>query len=273
MQIISVVRDFNMYNRLVRDNPNWKGVVFTVFDNNKENITIPKRYNHFLDNYDYSKDDWFIFCHEDWEIKEDLKNCLCNLDKNHLYGPIGTVLNYKIFLPYPLKGQIENSHKDGSDCRLIGHNIKKISQVGTFDCQCLIVHSSLIKKKHLRFDENLTWDLYVEDFCIGAREQHNIPSYVLQLKCQHYSFGNITECFYTQYAYLQKKYAGAKNTYISSCSDIPIGKKIPFSYKILVIFSIIYYKIIRFFWQKKITKSGTFSIKICKIPVYRRKIK
>ena len=36
---------------------------------------------------------------------------------------------------------------------------------------------------------------------------------------------------------------------------------------------IILYKIFRFFYQKKITKSGVLSIKICKIPVFRRRIK
>lgn len=273
MIFISVVRNEKMYHDFVTHNPYNKGGEFIAYDNNKENITIPKRYNHFLNNYDYSKPDWFVFCHEDWELKEDLEKRLCDLDKNNLYGPIGTDLNYKIFLFHPLKGQIENSYKDGSNHTLIGHSVKNLSQVGTFDCQCLIVHSSLIKKHHLRFDENLTWDLYVEDFCIGAREQHNISSYILQLKCQHYSFGNIAERFYTQYAYLQKKYATAKNMYISTCSNIPIGKPIPFSYKILAITSKIYCNITRFFYQKKITKSGALSIKICKIPVYRRKIK
>lgn len=273
MIFISVVRNHEMYHNLVTNNPYNKGHQFISYDNNLENITIPLRYNHFLDNYDYSKPDWFVFCHEDWELKEDLEKRLCDLDKNHLYGPIGVDLNYKIFRLHPLKGQIENSHKDGSGHTLIGHRVKTISQVGTFDCQCIIIHSSLVEKYHLRFDENLTWDLYVEDFCIGAKERHNISSYILQLKCQHYSYGKITERFYTQYSYLQKKYIDAKNIYISTCSNIPIGKKVPFSYKILDIVFTIYRKAIRFFWQKKITKSGKMIVKICKIPVFRRRIK
>lgn len=271
MQVVSVVRNFDMYNRLIRNNPNWKDTVFTPLDNRIENKTIPIQYNSFLDSYDYSKPDWFVFCHEDWEIKEDITPKLETLDKNALYGPIGTKKCLMTFSQFV--GQITQSEKDGSNEILLGTYCDNITEVGTFDCQCLIVHSSLIKKHHLRFDENLTWDLYVEDFCIGAREQHNISSYILQLKCQHYSFGNIAERFYTQYAYLQKKYATAKNIYISTCSNIPIGKPIPFSYKILAITFKIYCNITRFFYQKKITKSGVLSIKICKIPVYRRKIK
>lgn len=274
MQIISVVRDFDMYNRLVKDNPFYpKGAVFTAFDNNKENLTIPIRYNSFLDDYDYSNEDWFVFCHEDWEVKEELEKRLKSLDKNSLYGPIGISFNCQIMSYHRIKGQIKNSHKDGSEKILIGYQVKNFPEVGTFDCQCLIVHSSLIKKYKLRFDENLTWDLYVEDFCISARENHAVPSKILQLNCQHYSFGNVTERFYKQHKYLQNKYINSKNTYITVCSDNIIGKTPPFFYRILKIILIIRQKIFTFFYQKKLTKSGILSIKIFKIPVYRKKVK
>ena len=70
MQVISVVRDFDTYNRLVKGNPFYSARTnFVAFDNRVENQGISKRYNSFLDNYDYSKSDWFLFCHEDWELK------------------------------------------------------------------------------------------------------------------------------------------------------------------------------------------------------------
>ncbi len=268
MQVISVVRDFDMYNRLVKENPFYpKGVIFTAFDNNKENLTIPVRYNSFLDSYDYSNEDWFVFCHEDWELKEDLEKRLNNLDKNNLYGVIGTSLNWNGF-SNPTHGEIENSNKDGSGLIKYGNPNNNLMPVGTFDCQCLIVHSSLVKKYKLRFDENLTWDLYVEDFCISARENHAISSNILQLNCQHYSFGHIEERFYKQYRYLQQKFKHAKNGYVSTCSNEIIGKKSTLFYLNRAL-----KKISIFLYQKKITKSGKLSIKILKIPVYRKKIK
>ena len=113
MKVISVVRDFGMYDRLVRNNPFYpKGTDFVAFDNNKENKTIPERYNSFLDKYNYANDDWFIFCHEDWEVQEDLRKKLKNLDVNYLYGPIGMPLNYGLVFSRTPTGQIYNSNKD-----------------------------------------------------------------------------------------------------------------------------------------------------------------
>ena len=226
MIVISVVRDFEMYNRLVKNNKFYpKDTHFYAFDNNKENLTIPKRYNSFLEDYDYSQENWFVFCHEDWEIKEDLMTRLESLDKNALYGPIGVALNWNGFSSRVF-GEIENSNKDGSGLLVVGNKCLPLSEVGTFDCQCLIVHSSLIKKYGLRFDKNLSWDLYVEEFCITAREKYDIPSKILALKCQHYSFGNVEERFYLQYQYLQNKFKSARNYYNVTCSDQFIGSEI-----------------------------------------------
>ena len=224
MQIISVVRDFNMYNQLIKDNPFYPiDTNFICFNNNDENLTIPIRYNSFLESYDYSNEDWFIFCHEDWELKENLEKRLNKLDKNSLYGVIGTSLNWNGHSDYTY-GEIENSNKDGSNLIKIGNYNNELVEVGTFDCQCLIMHSSVVEKYGLRFDKKLTWDLYVEDFCIFARENHNIPSKILQLKCQHYSFGKITERFYKQYTYLQKKYKNAKSVIFVGYKGINVAQ-------------------------------------------------
>ena len=86
---ISVVRDFKMYDRLVRKNVYNSGADFIAFDNRSENIGIASRYNFFLDGYDFAEPAWFVFCHEDWEAKESIASKLNNLSTGNLYGPIG----------------------------------------------------------------------------------------------------------------------------------------------------------------------------------------
>ncbi|MFI3291140.1 MAG: hypothetical protein R3Y46_04570 [Opitutales bacterium] len=269
MKIISVVRNFEMYNRLVKNNKNNKGADFVAFDNNQENKYISIRYNEFLNNYDYTKPDWFVFCHEDWEVLEDLQARLDKLDKNCLYGAIGVSL--KVFWKFARRtflGEIKHSDKDGNNVLKIGNKIRKPKEVGTFDCQCLIVHSDLINKYKLRFDENLTWDLYVEDFCINAKENFDISSKALQLNCQHYSIGNLQDRYFQQLKYLKEKYKNAKNSYSNTISDILISQKLK-----LIVFRFIGKEYKSFFYQSRITSSGKRLIKICKIPVYSRRVK
>ncbi len=262
MQIISVVRNFDFYNRCVKENPFNKGAKFTTVDNLSENRSIALRYNEFLDAYDYAKPDWLIFCHEDWEIKENWQSRLDELDKNKLYAPIGLFLT-KSFLP-KLKGEIICSDKDGENAELFGEKVVTGTEVGTFDCQCLLIHSDLVKKYNLRFDKNLSFDLYVEDFCINAKEKHQIVSCIFQLDCQHYSRGNIQPRFYEQLKYLRKKYYWAKGIYGTTVNGEFIGRL----FNIVRFMSICF----RFLYQNKITKSGKHIIKICKIPVFSKKI-
>lgn len=224
MQVVSVVRDFDMYERLVRSNVHMQGAVFTPYDNREENLHITTRYNQFLDSYDYAKEDWFVFCHEDWEVKEDLVARLEGLDKNCLYGPVGVTLIACEGGARTL-GQIIESKKDGSNPHTAGISVKINEEVGTFDCQCLILHSSVIARHNLRFDENLSFDLYVEDFCIQAREHASIKSYILQLHCQHYSGGNVAERFYQQYDYICSKYAKSKYFYGTTVNGLFLGDK------------------------------------------------
>ena len=167
MIFISVVRNEKMYHDFVTHNPYNKGGEFIAYDNNQENIAIPLCYNHFLDTYDYSKPDWFIFCHEDWQAKQNWLPTVQTLDKKSIYGTFGTKLKIrgnkakKFYI-----GQIEASHKDGSCHAVIGKNVPVGTKVETFDCMCLIIHSSLVQKHHIRFDEKLDWHHYAEELCI-----------------------------------------------------------------------------------------------------------
>ena len=262
MFVISVVRDFALYNRLVKENCFLSEAQFVAFDNLNENKTISARYNSFLEAYDYSKPQWLIFCHEDWELKENLAEKLSLLDKNAIYGPTGRFDNMAGLKENQNIGQIINSDKNGQNAENVGLYCDVLTKVGTLDCQCLIVHSSLVEKFRLRFDEKLSFDLYVEDFCINARENYNIPTYILQINCQHYSRGTLQPRFFKQYSYLCKKWKKSKNFYVTTCSQKPIGST-TFSVRSIILLQIIK----RFLYTKKIKKNGKVIIKICKIPL------
>jgi len=209
--IVSVVRDFEMYDRCVRNNPFCQAFRQVPLDNRAENLPVPVRYNQFLDTL--QEDGWIIFCHEDWRLDEDLMPSLRDLDKGCLWGPIGIWLKecrHSDFME--VRGCVTDSFKDGSDPRRY-RGFAMEGRVDSFDCQCLVVHSSLIRQHDLRFDENLTFDLYVEDFCVAAHVKAGIESRILPMRCQHYSRGTISQRFQDSLSYLQKKYAFAAKRY------------------------------------------------------------
>ena len=210
---ISVVNDLKLYKKYITDNAfviNSSGKII-CFDNTQENISVPILYNRFLDTYDYNKEAWFIFCHNDWELLQDIRPVLADLDKGCIYGPVGAKNVYynngamKLFC-----GSCCEEKRDGTGRRIIGLSSDKFKQADTLDCQCLIVHSSLVQKYNLRFDNHLSWHLYVEDFCIHAWLSHGIKSYATALRCCHHSDAGYAKTVPAEYMknleYLDKKY-------------------------------------------------------------------
>ena len=209
--MVSVVRDYEMYGHCVLDNPYCRDFRKIPIDNLKENLPVSVRYNAFLDSFD--GDGWIVFCHEDWELLAPLEPILEKLDRKRLYGPIGAMIKEERKADFIyLCGSVSQSDKNGKHRSKV-KGIYPEGEVGTFDCQCLIVHSSLVREKGLRFDPNLRFDMYVEDFCAAARESHGIESYALDLPCNHYSKGVIGPGFLGALEYVQGKYAGAKARY------------------------------------------------------------
>jgi 2-polyprenyl-3-methyl-5-hydroxy-6-metoxy-1,4-benzoquinol methylase len=100
--------------------------------------------------------------------------------------------------------------RDGLKKRAIkGMNSRTGVLVDTLDCQCAIVHSSLVEKYNLCFDENLKFDLYIEDFCINAKINHDIESNILNINCCHHSIiDNMDErpSYFKMLKYFNKKY-------------------------------------------------------------------
>lgn len=221
---ITVVRDFDFYDRFFINNGNVNVHTLVPIDNRADNLYITTQYNRFLETYDYDNDAWFVFCHEDFELKEDIAPILSSLDKEAIYGPVGCRLyvSKKTLFGERVKslylGQIECSAKDGSGVFSEGQKISNPERVDTVDCACLIVHSSLVHEEGLRFDESLSFDLYAEDFCIRALREYNIFTYAVQLACRHWSKGVFSERFYKQLIRLNKKYKDA--SYAGTCAVI-----------------------------------------------------
>lgn len=216
VEIISVVRDCEMYNRCISNNLFCSGCGIRMLDNRERNVGVPALYNGTLDSFDYSYPRWLVFCHEDFMPKELLRNALGKAREDRIYGTIGGVLlPKKTWLLGGLwrgevRGMIVESEKDGTGARCQGVDSPLDTIVETIDCQCLIVHSSLVQKYGLRFDERLSFDLYTEDFCLGAYLKHGIKTAIFPLKCQHFSRGTVLPRFFEQKAYLDRKYPKAE---------------------------------------------------------------
>jgi 2-polyprenyl-3-methyl-5-hydroxy-6-metoxy-1,4-benzoquinol methylase len=213
MIVVSAVRDFSMYDRTIRENRFLADATLACFDNREKKEGIARVYNRFLDGYDFAVEDWFIFCHEDWELKDEIQSLLPQLDKTSLYGPVGAILlTQDGGLTREYRGGCCEKKKDGTaERKLVGRNYQTGTLVDSFDCQCLIVHSSLIQRTNARFDEHLNFDLYVEDFCLTLRLQHAVPSRIVELKACHWSRIDDLSTrpdYFKQQEYLNRKYEG-----------------------------------------------------------------
>ena len=259
---VTVVRDRAMYSRLVRENPNNAGGEFVAFDNVLENKPITVRYNSFLDGWDYSRKAWFVFVHEDYEFLEPLGAVLDCVDTRSIYGTVGA----RSVRPGDDVLWALNSNRDGSELGLYGRPISSPVTVLTSDCNCMIVHSDLVRDYHLRFDENLEFDLYAEDFEINAFEKYGVCTKILGVKNHHYSFGHIGRRFFVQRRYLMEKYRSAGRVYGTTTKQLLGPMKLVLaarrSNRLRRRMAWIM-KIVRFFWYRKYSRDGHVRIRLC----------
>lgn len=213
MVVVSVVRDREMHRRLIGDNRFLAGCRTVVLDNSADNATIPRRYNQFIDSRDFPSQDWIAFVHEDFEFLEDPIGKIADLDRNSIYGVAGVTSGGRAHLA------ILNSARDGSGLVFSGCPYQGVREVATVDCMCLIVHSSLIAGCGLRFDENLSFDLYTEVFSADAKESRGIRTFVCPIRCRHWSFGTLGERFYGQLDYVRRKFAGSRHAYATTTME------------------------------------------------------
>ena len=224
--LISVVRDFAMYDRCVKGNPFVAGVELRPVDNREKNEGIPVGYNRFLDSRPPDERAWYVFCHEDFEWREPAAEVFAPsrfpamaVDPTaSLWGPIGaaTRVRFGLYHQWCLVGSVEECRKDGTNRRTIGTAVPAGTPVETFDCQCLAVHSTLVQRHRLRFDEALTFDLYAEEFCLAAQQAAGTVSRVLPMAACHWSGGSVQPRYYAQEAHVNAKYPSLCATGTSS---------------------------------------------------------
>jgi len=142
--------------------------------NNVINEPLPKFYNKTVQEH-LNEDVWFVFCHQDFVLLEDLSLRLKDKDTESVYGPIGVRFSVDHFL-----GQIIQTNNQP-----IGTPILKDEVVQALDAQCLIAHASVFRQG-LWFDEKFAFHFYEADFCMKAYSL-GFDVYVTQISCQHKS--------------------------------------------------------------------------------------
>lgn len=211
---VSAYIDPELYHRCVSENPfirDNEEILCVGLDNTTDNQYISKRYNQFLNSWDYEDNAWFIFCHSDWEVLEDIAQKLQKLNRNTLYGPIGAIVKkgYKKLIN-EYRGYCRERSRDGFESRILACKKQKTGTlVDTLDAQCIIMHSSLVKRYNLRFDESYAFDLYCEDFSANAKTKYDIKTRILRLECRHNNIAKNMdgrEAFYPMLDIFNNKY-------------------------------------------------------------------
>jgi hypothetical protein len=146
----------------------------TIAYYNEKNEPLPKFYNATVRKH-FTEDVWFVFCHQDFIIKEDLKKRLKTKDTQSIYGPIGVRLKENMLL-----GQIVQAND-----QFTGVHLDKDLHVQTLDAQCLMAHVSVFRQG-LWFDERFPFHFYDADFCMRAYTM-GFDVLAMQMKCQHKS--------------------------------------------------------------------------------------
>lgn len=211
--IVSAIRDEAMYMRSIAQNHDCDNCDKFAIDNRERNESIPVLYNRAIEQTLANEvDHWIVFAHEDFEPLEPLDEVLQQADPQQIYGIIGgRLLPRKRWLLGGIwsgvfYGEIMQTEKDGTNKITVGNRTPSGTVVETVDCQFIAVHTLLLRRLPLRFDENLTFDLYAEDFCLAAWVRHNVKSAILNLQACHHSSGNIAPRFFDQKQYLDRKY-------------------------------------------------------------------
>ncbi len=154
--------------------------------NNTSNEPTPRIFNKVVKE-SMHEDVWFVFCHQDFILKEDLQAHLKGKEVEAVYGPIGIHLAEK-----GLSGMIIQA-----DGKSIGRKLKEDAPVLVLDEMCLIAHSEVFRQG-LLFDERFSFHFYGADFCLQAYSS-GFDVMATQLNGQHksrYLYDDVTSAEY-----------------------------------------------------------------------------
>lgn len=221
-KVICVFNNQEVFDESVQNNENLKNIEIIAYDNREENVPITKRYNDFIEKNvcnGQENDFWCVFIHQDFGFMENVNSALEKLNINHIYGPIGAKIFKGLF--FGKKG-MDRKLRFKTDLTLVlgeilrGDNVDELKKYGrgffyptivdAVDCCCIIIHSSLIQKYNLRFDENLCFHLYAEELCYRVKQKYKIKTKVVPIKCYHLGKGNLDAEYKKSVQYIKDKF-------------------------------------------------------------------
>lgn len=199
------------------------------FDNGAENRPVPVRYNEYIEAMPLRQNAWLAFIHNDFQFHEDPGPLLAKAPRDRIYGVVGANL---VASPqreghageaappfYQMVGCVQCSPQliPTGWC---GDPISDMAPAKTVDCCCVIVHSSLVHKHDLRFNEHYEWHFYSEEFSLRAFRDHGIETWVLPLRSGHYGLGATNASFFECRRTLCTEFP---HTFVSTCFN-PLHK-------------------------------------------------
>jgi SAM-dependent methyltransferase len=160
-----------IFERCFASSPYVSGKIVSAFYN-ENNEPLPTFFNKTVQEH-LQENIWFVFCHQDFILKEDLTARLRGKDVEALYGPIGLT-----FADPRLLGMIIQAN--GAP---IGMQLKEDTLMQTLDEMCLVAHSTVFRQG-LAFDEKLGFHFYGADLCMQAYRL-GFDVFAMQLNCRH----------------------------------------------------------------------------------------
>lgn len=190
------------------------------FDNCADNRPVPVRYNQFIDGLTDADHGWVAFAHNDFAFLEDPRPWLARVSRDAFYGVIGAAVvsrpragSAPACEAYVVRGQVACSPQFFAP-GLFGAPVAEPVPVATVDCCCIMIHTDLIRRNGLRFDESFEWHQYSEELSLRARREWGIETVVLPVRSGHYGMGGIDERFRRCADRLKAEYG---DRFVSTC--------------------------------------------------------
>jgi hypothetical protein len=211
--IVTVVKDFELYEKSIKNNEFMKDCNLITYDNSQEDISITQRYNDFLENHlkKIAPNDWIIFCNQGFSFLEDFKELLKTLEPNSIYGIRGAKTKRKFswlrfkFLNEVVKVGGVVSDEDYTPKKR-SRKEQKLKQVDNVDSCCMIINAELLQDFHLDFNEKLPYFFFIEEFCMAALYKYKIKSYILPVDAFFLGSQEFPPEYYESKDYLKAEY-------------------------------------------------------------------